>query len=60
MNVNPEGLFKKQQDPLSPYSFVIVMEVLGLMLRKAENLGWICNGYDTLLLCETDKLQFLH
>lgn len=46
LNGNPEGLFKsficlREEDPLSPYQFVIVMEALSLMLRRAEMNGWI-------------------
>lgn len=46
INGSPKGYFKSQRglrqgDALSPYLFVIVMEILSLMIKRAESLGWI-------------------
>ncbi|XP_055815692.1 uncharacterized protein LOC129885438 [Solanum dulcamara] len=43
---SPHGFFKAQRglgpgDLLSPYLFTLVMEVLSMMIRWAENFGWI-------------------
>ncbi|XP_075074399.1 uncharacterized protein LOC142162001 [Nicotiana tabacum] len=74
------GYFKyyrwpRQRDPLSPYLFLLMMEILSILLQKAENLGWIrglkCRrsegaishilyADDTLILCETAIDQILH
>lgn len=46
INGCPQGYFKsyrgpRQRDPLSPYLFLLMMEILSILLQKAENLGWI-------------------
>nr|XP_009757737.1 PREDICTED: uncharacterized protein LOC104210521 isoform X2 [Nicotiana sylvestris]XP_016467055.1 PREDICTED: uncharacterized protein LOC107789716 [Nicotiana tabacum] len=46
INGNPRGFFKshrglRQGDPLSPCLFTLVMEAFSMMLKRAENLGWI-------------------
>lgn len=55
-NGDPQGLFSSQRglrqgDPLSPYLFVLVMEILNTMLRKAERLGWTRG----LKICRLDQ-----
>lgn len=80
INGCPQGYFKsyrgpRQRDPLSPYLFLLMMEILSILLQKAENLGWIrglkCRrsegaishilyADDTLILCETAIDQILH
>lgn len=47
-----------REDPLSPYQFIIVMEILSLIYKRAESLGWIkefkielaCFGWDALVM----------
>ena len=48
INKTPSGFFQssrglRQRDPLSPYIFVIVMEVLSCLLKRA-NEGGFCRG----------------
>lgn len=44
MNDSPKGFFKgsrglRQRDPLSPYQFIIVVELLNRMVTKEESIG---------------------
>lgn len=72
INVSPKGFFNSQRghrqgDPLSPYSVIIVMEILSLIFKRAESLGWIkgfkievaCFGWDVLVM-RVSKLQTKH
>ncbi|XP_059301796.1 uncharacterized protein LOC132053699 [Lycium ferocissimum] len=51
INGNPEGFFQssralRQRDPLSPFLFLLAMEGLNYMIRKAKTNGWI-KGFGT-------------
>ena len=46
INGSPEGFFQSQRglrqgDPMSPILFLLAMEGLNYMVRKANELGWI-------------------
>ncbi|WMV52976.1 hypothetical protein MTR67_046361 [Solanum verrucosum] len=46
INGSPEGFFQSQRglrqgDPMSPFLFLLAMEGLNYMVRKANELGWI-------------------
>lgn len=46
INVESEGFFKssrglRQRDPISPFRFTLVMDMLNIMMRRAEERGLI-------------------
>ncbi|XP_055815772.1 uncharacterized protein LOC129885498 [Solanum dulcamara] len=50
INGSPAGFFKaqrglRQSDPLSPFLFILAMEGLNGMVKKAKHIGWI-NGFE--------------
>ena len=50
----------RQGDPLSPYLFIIVLEILGISLRKNDNIqGIIVDGTEIKLELFADDLTAL-